>query len=177
MKPIFPTACSLLASKKEDLKPNPAPGFILKWAFKSLLCCCSVVKSCPILWDSMDCSMPGFPVLHYLLRWLKFMSIKPVTLSNHLILYITAITPLGTRFSTNSDCQTVKLCTSPCVLSFLIGVKFFYVSFCCTVKWISYMCTYIPTLLNFPSTLLPSHPSRSPQSIKLSSLHYRVGFH
>ena len=29
--------------------------------------CCSVIKSCPALCDPMDCSMPGFPVLHYLL--------------------------------------------------------------------------------------------------------------
>ena len=29
-------------------------------------CCCSVAKSCPTLCNSMDCSMPGFPVLHHL---------------------------------------------------------------------------------------------------------------
>ena len=34
--------------------------FSIKWF------CCSVTKSCPTLWDSMDCSTPGFPVLHYL---------------------------------------------------------------------------------------------------------------
>ena len=28
--------------------------------------CCSVTKSCPTLWDSMDCSMPGSSVLHCL---------------------------------------------------------------------------------------------------------------
>ena len=27
--------------------------------------CCSVAKSCPTLCDPMDCSTPGFPVLHY----------------------------------------------------------------------------------------------------------------
>ena len=27
--------------------------------------CCSVTKSCLTLCDPMDCSMPGFPVLHY----------------------------------------------------------------------------------------------------------------
>ena len=26
----------------------------------------SVAKSCPSLFDPMNCSMPGFPVLHYL---------------------------------------------------------------------------------------------------------------
>ena len=29
-------------------------------------CCCSVSKSCPMLCNPMNCSMPGFPVLHYL---------------------------------------------------------------------------------------------------------------
>ena len=27
---------------------------------------CSVTKSCTALWDPMDCSTPGFPVLHHL---------------------------------------------------------------------------------------------------------------
>ena len=31
-------------------------------------CCCSVAKSCPTLCDPMDCSTPGFPVLHCLLE-------------------------------------------------------------------------------------------------------------
>ena len=35
----------------------------------------------------MDCSMPGFPVLHYLLEFVfKLMSIEPVMPPNHLIL-------------------------------------------------------------------------------------------
>ena len=29
-------------------------------------CCCWVAKSCPTLCNPMDCSMPGFPVLHRL---------------------------------------------------------------------------------------------------------------
>ena len=31
--------------------------------------CCSVPLSCLTLCDTMDCSMPGFPVLHYLLEF------------------------------------------------------------------------------------------------------------
>ena len=27
--------------------------------------CCSVAESCLTLWNPMDCSTPGFPVLHY----------------------------------------------------------------------------------------------------------------
>ena len=35
-----------------------------------LFCCCfPVIKSCSTLCDPMDCSMPGFPVLHYLLEF------------------------------------------------------------------------------------------------------------
>ena len=30
--------------------------------------CCLVAKSCSTLYDFMDCSTPGFPVLHYLLE-------------------------------------------------------------------------------------------------------------
>ena len=30
------------------------------------VCCCSVTKLCPTLCDPMNCSTPGFPVLHYL---------------------------------------------------------------------------------------------------------------
>ena len=34
-------------------------------------CCCSVAKSCPTLCKPMDCSVPGFPVLQYLLQFAK----------------------------------------------------------------------------------------------------------
>ena len=29
-------------------------------------CCCSVAQSCPTLWDPVNCSTPGFSVLHHL---------------------------------------------------------------------------------------------------------------
>ena len=32
-------------------------------------CCCSVTQSCPTLCEPMDCSIPDFPVLHYLLKF------------------------------------------------------------------------------------------------------------
>ena len=48
---------------------------------------CSVTQSCQTLCDPMDCSMPGFPILHHLPSLLlKLMSIESVMLSNHLIL-------------------------------------------------------------------------------------------
>ena len=40
----------------------------LPFFFPSFKCCCfcSVTKQCPISCNFMNCSMPGFPVLHYL---------------------------------------------------------------------------------------------------------------
>ena len=49
-------------------------------------CCCSVTKSCPTLCDCMECSTPGFPVLHYLLEFARPMSIESLMPSHHLIL-------------------------------------------------------------------------------------------
>ena len=37
----------------------------ISFTYYNTLCCCSVAKSCPTLYDPMDCSMPGFPVLHH----------------------------------------------------------------------------------------------------------------
>ena len=45
----------------------------------------SVAQSCLTLCDPMNCSTPGFPVIHYL-SLLKLMSIESVMPSNHLIL-------------------------------------------------------------------------------------------
>jgi len=51
------------------------------------ICCyCSVAQSCPTLCDPVDCSTPGSPVLHHLLRLLKLMAIESVMPSNHLFL-------------------------------------------------------------------------------------------
>ena len=49
-------------------------------------CCRTVTKSCLTLCDPINCSMPGFPVLHSLPELLKLMSIELVMPSNCLIL-------------------------------------------------------------------------------------------
>ena len=41
----------------------------LQESFNIKLRCCSVAKSCTTLCSTMDCSMPGFPVLHYPLEF------------------------------------------------------------------------------------------------------------
>ena len=38
---------------------------LITWSW-SHDCHCSVIKSFPILWDPMDCCVPGFPVFHFL---------------------------------------------------------------------------------------------------------------
>ena len=46
----------------------------------------SVTQSCPTLCDPMNHSMPGLPVHHQLLEFIKLMSIESVMPSSHLIL-------------------------------------------------------------------------------------------
>ena len=35
------------------------------------ICCCSAAKSCLTLCDSMNCSMVGSPIFHYLLEFVQ----------------------------------------------------------------------------------------------------------
>ena len=49
-------------------------------------CCCLVTKLSLTLCSPVDCSVPGFPVLHYLLKFAQTMSIESIMPSNHLIL-------------------------------------------------------------------------------------------
>ena len=52
-----------------------------------ILCCCgcSVAQSCLTLSDPMDCSMPGFSVLHMSQSLLKLMFFESVIPSSHLL--------------------------------------------------------------------------------------------
>ena len=43
--------------------------FVQICAITTITNCCSVTQSCLTLCDPMDCSIPGFPVLHYLLEF------------------------------------------------------------------------------------------------------------
>ena len=44
---------------------------LLKNINQNIHCCCSVTKPCLTLWDPMNCSTAGLPVLHYLLEFVK----------------------------------------------------------------------------------------------------------
>ena len=48
--------------------PRSLPTYSLWQIYANSDCCCSVAKLCPTLCDPVDCSTPGFPVLHYLLE-------------------------------------------------------------------------------------------------------------
>ena len=58
----------------------------MKISFPTTLLVGSVAQSCPTLWDPMDCSMPGFPVLHHLPEFAQTHVYWLVMPSNHLIL-------------------------------------------------------------------------------------------
>ena len=69
-----------------------------------LICCCSVSKSCPTVYDPMDYSIPGFPIF---LSLFKLMSVELVMPSNHLILcrpllLLPSIFPSISAFSSKS---------------------------------------------------------------------------
>ena len=53
----------------------------------------SVAQLCPTLCDPMDCSMPGFPVLHHLPELAQTHVIEFVIPSNHLILCCPLLLP------------------------------------------------------------------------------------
>ena len=61
--------------------------------------CYSVTKLCPTLCNPMDCSMPGFPVLHYSRNLLKLMSTESVMPSKHLIILCCPLLFLPSIFS------------------------------------------------------------------------------
>ena len=41
----------------------------LFYEMPKIICCCSVTQSCLTFCDPVECSTPGFPVLHYLLEF------------------------------------------------------------------------------------------------------------
>ena len=49
-----------------DCKARHLPTVLWMLIVYLTYCCCSVTKSCLTFCDPLDCSMPGFPVLHHL---------------------------------------------------------------------------------------------------------------
>ena len=78
---------------RPDTPNTGGPGSIPVWETRSCMpqlrsgvCVWSVTKSSPTICDAMNCSKPDSSTLHYLLHYLKFMSIESVMLSNHVFL-------------------------------------------------------------------------------------------
>ena len=92
--------------------------FVLKHTHLILYICCkvwchyySVAKSCPTLFDCMNCGTPGSSILHYLPELLKFMSFESVIPSNHHI----SATPFSSHlqsFPTSGSFPMSQLFTS-----------------------------------------------------------------
>ena len=59
---------------------------LLSQSYRKSQAVSSVAQSCLTLWNTMDCSTPGFPVHPHSQSLLKLMSIKSAVPSNHLIL-------------------------------------------------------------------------------------------
>ena len=85
-----------------DVVPVPVISRLGVWVTS-----CSVAKSCPTLCNSVDCSMPGFPVLHHLLEFAPshFLWITDVIQPSHPLcplLLLPSIFPIIRVFSNNS---------------------------------------------------------------------------
>ena len=75
-------------NQQKELLPFPVTCNRLFVSPKMHICgCCSVPQSCLTLCNPMNCSVPGFPVFHYV-SWslLKLTPIESLMPSNHLIL-------------------------------------------------------------------------------------------
>ena len=62
--PCCPPILYIIVCINPKLPVHPPPTH-------SPLCCCSVTESCMTLCNFMNCSTPGFPLLHYLLEFVQ----------------------------------------------------------------------------------------------------------
>ena len=103
---------------------------------------------CPTFCDPMDCSTPGFPVLHYLPEFaclFRFMSTESMMLSNHLIL-----------------CHPFLL-----LPSISPGIRVFYNKSAHRTRWPQSIHVHIHILLIlFLEESLPNHLSNMPCSLE-----------
>ena len=83
------------------------PSELLIWSFHYWF-----VEAYPTVCDPMDCSTPGFPVLHYLPEFAQHMSIELVMPSNHLVLCGPLL--LLQSFPASGSFQMSQLFTSGC---------------------------------------------------------------
>ena len=87
----FQSGCTILLSYQQYVKvlvcshPHQYSLLSVFW-YSYPSCCCSVYTLCLTLCNSMNCSMPGFPVLHSLPEFAQICLLSQWCQSNHLIL-------------------------------------------------------------------------------------------
>ena len=102
-------------SSKEQVSFNFMAAVIICSDFgapKNKVYCCLVARSCLILCDPMDCSTPGFPVLHYLPEFAQSIgasasaSVLPMNIQDLFPLGLTGLISKGlSRVSSNTTVQ------------------------------------------------------------------------
>ena len=61
----------LVTISNKNMEYNESKNKIIECLNIMICCCCSVTHSCPTLCNPVDCSTPGFPVIHYLLQFVQ----------------------------------------------------------------------------------------------------------
>ena len=153
-----------------------SPVLVFAASISYCCCCCLVAQSCLTLCDTVDCSTPGFPVLHHLPGAMVFvfcmLSFKPAfSLSSFTFVK---------RFFSSSSLSAIRVVSSA-YLRLLIFLPAILVPACVSsspaVRRMSAMRMHSspPSRASHPSH--PSSPSRLSQSPELSSLCCRPASH
>ena len=77
--------------------------------FPGSICCCSVTQPCLTLCNPMDCSIPGFPVLHHLLDLVQTHVYWVVMSSDHLV-FCHSFLPCLQSFPASGSSNESTLC-------------------------------------------------------------------
>jgi len=103
----------------------------------SVCCCCSVTQLFLTLCNPMHCSIPGFPVLHYLLEFAQTKSIESMMPCNHLslccllLLQLSSLSALGSfPICLKTLYYSSNICVPFCLLIYFLIMGFFLLSLC-----------------------------------------------
>lgn len=87
-------------------------SFLFCWipcfSFVKTAHCCLVAKSCQTLYDLVDCSPPGLPVLHYLSKFAQTQVHWSVVPSHHLVLCFLLLLTYSSRERENQETRWHK---------------------------------------------------------------------